>query len=67
MKRPGELNPREAAAHLEVHERTIRRWANAALDGEPSRLAAEAVRRDVTNHVWISRDEVQRILSASDF
>ena len=61
MRRPGELCVREAAAHLEVHERTVRRWAQAALAGEPSQLSH--VRRDITKHYWIDEQDVRAILS----
>lgn len=61
MKRRGELSTREAARRLEVHHRTVRRWAASALYGEPSRLAPLDVRRDVVGRYWVSESSVSEL------
>ena len=58
-RRPGEYSLSEAAAELEVHPNTVRRWAQGALAGEPSRL--RLVRVDLVGRYWVQRGDVERL------
>lgn len=60
MRRVGELSITEAAELLEVHEDTVRRWAQSAVSGEWSRLPSARV--DVVGRYWIPRDDVHALL-----
>lgn len=57
--REGEISISTAATVLECHVDTVTRWAKRAMAGERTRLGY--VRRDVTGHYWLSRDEVHQL------
>ncbi len=59
MRRRGELSISEAANRIEVHERTMRRWAQNARSGFNSRL--NNVRIDAVGRYWIPEQEVMQI------
>lgn len=61
MRRRGELSTRDVARRIEVHPRTVRRWAVAAVHGEASRLSTRSVRRDVVGRYWVDELEVARL------
>lgn len=66
MRRRGELSTREAARRLEVHERTVRRWASSALYGERSRFGRYDVRKDLVGHYWVDERTVHALAVAND-
>jgi len=66
MKRRGELSTGDVARLIEVHPRTVRRWAVAAIHGEHSRLSGRAVRRDIVGRYWVDELEVDRLAKSDD-
>lgn len=64
-RRPGELSTGTAARLLEVDVRTVRRWAQAALEGTaPARF--ERARRDLVGRYWVAASDVRRLLNRED-
>ena len=54
--RPTEVSPRRAAALLGAHVKTVRKWCDAAVRGEPSPIGP--VRVTGTGRYFIDRDSV---------
>lgn len=62
MRQEGEVTPPQAAEMLKLDERTVRRWAHEAVEGRPSRLKRDDVRRDLVGRYYIRRSEIRRIV-----
>ena len=58
-RREGEYSLSECATALEVHANTVRRWAQNAVAGLPSRLSS--VRVDLVGRYWVHRRDVARL------
>lgn len=54
--RPGELNPNNAAKRLGVHVKTVRRWCEAYVNGDPSPIGP--VRVTGTGRYFIASESV---------
>lgn len=58
----GEVTPPVAAEMLKLDERTVRRWAHAAIAGRTSRFRVDEVRKDLVGRYYIRRAGIRRIV-----
>lgn len=63
MMRMGEVSPTMLASELEVTARSICKWCVAALEGEPSKLERDEVRRDYSGRLFIDEDAAKRLIA----
>lgn len=61
-RQEGEVTPPVAAEMLKLDERTVRRWAEDAVEGRTSRFRAAEVRKDLVGRYYIRRSEIRRIV-----
>lgn len=60
MSKPGKLKTSEAAALLDVHPNTIRKWARNAIDGQTS-LLSRSTKHALTGHLSIDVADIEEI------